>query len=266
MDINKERYTFEDFKEIIAILRSENGCPWDREQTHESIKKNLIEESYEFIHEVDSKSKDGMCEELGDVLLQVLLHSQIAKDSGEFTIDDVIDKIAKKMIFRHPHVFEKDKVSTSNEAFDIFKDRKEKEKKFRNKIEEIEHIPEDFPSLIKGYKLISKLNKLQPDIWTNDFNDYYNKTLEELNELKNSYVSGDRDSIEDELGDVLMTVVSIGKSMDIDSEVALNRSFKKVLNRLQSIENMCIKNGEKIENISREVFLDYLKILKNMEK
>ena len=266
MDINKERYTFEDFKEIIAILRSPNGCPWDKEQTHESIRKNLIEESYEFIHEVDSSSKEGMCEELGDVLLQVLLHSQIAKDNNEFTIDDVIDGIAKKMIFRHPHVFEKDKASTSTEAFDIFKQRKEKEKKFKNKIEEIEHIPEDFPSLIKGYKLISKLGKIQPDIWTNEFDDYYKKTEEELNELKNAYIARNMDSIEDELGDVLMTIVALGKSMDVDSEVALSRSFTKVLKRLRNIENSCLENGEKIEEISAKRFLDYWEKAKNIEK
>lgn len=257
MDINKEKYTFEDFKEIIEILRSENGCPWDRAQTHESIRKNLIEESYEFIHEVDVNSKEGMCEELGDVLLQVLLHSQIAKDNNEFTIDDVIDGIARKMVFRHPHVFEKDKATTTTEAFDIFKTRKEKEKHFKNKIEEIEHIPEDFPALIKGYKLISKLNKIKPDIWTNEFEDYYNKVNEELNELKNAYIEKNMDSIEDELGDVLMTIVALGKSFDIDSEVALSKSFKKVLGRLKNIEEICDKNGEKIEEISSEKFLDY---------
>lgn len=266
MDINKERYTFEDFKEIISILRSPDGCPWDREQTHESIRKNLIEESYEFIHEVDSGSEEGMCEELGDVLLQVLLHSQIAKDNNEFTIDDVIDGIAKKMIFRHPHVFEKDKASNSNEAFDIFKERKEKEKKFKNKIEEIEHIPEDFPALIKGYKLYSKLSKIQPNIWTNEFEDYYKKSQEELNELKNAYISHNMDSIEDELGDVLMTVVALGKSMNIDSEVALNRSFKKVLKRLNKIEEYCLENDEKIDEISSETFLDYWKKSKSIEK
>ena len=97
MDINKEKYTFDDFKEIIAELRSENGCPWDKEQTHESLRKNLIEESYEFIQEVDNSSQEGMREELGDVLLQVLLHSQIASDEGNFTIDDVISSTCSSL-------------------------------------------------------------------------------------------------------------------------------------------------------------------------
>lgn len=273
MDTNKNRYTFDDFREVISVLRSENGCPWDRVQTHESLRKNLIEESYEFIHEADNNSKDGMCEELGDVLLQVMLHSQIAEDNGEFTIDDVIDGIAKKMIFRHPHVFRKDeeeyKISAQNgsdRAYDIFKNQKDKEKKFKNKIEEIEHIPEDFPSLIKGYKMVSKLSKIQPDIWNNSFDDYLKKTNEELSELKEAYQGKDANAMEDELGDVLMTVVSLGKTMEIDSEVALSKAFKKVLGRLKCIEENCEKNGEKIEEISRETFSKYWQDAKNIEK
>ncbi len=271
MDINKKRYDFNDFREIIAILRSENGCPWDRAQTHESIRKNLIEESYEFIHEADTKSKDGMCEELGDVLLQVMLHSQIAKDNEEFTIDDVIDTISKKMIFRHPHVFNKGennapKANGSDMAYDIFKNQKDKEKKFKNKIEEIEHIPEDFPSLIKAYKLMSKLSKIQPDIWTNSFDDYFRKTNEELGELKEAYELGDPKKMEDELGDVLMTVVALGRAMEIDSEVALSKAFKKILHRLEFIEEKCEQNSEKIEEISRETFSKYWREAKNIEK
>ena len=266
MDINKEKYSFEDFKEIIEILRSPEGCPWDRAQTHESIRKNLIEESYEFIHEVDANCKEGMREELGDVLLQVLLHSQIAKDNNEFTIEDVIDGIAKKMIFRHPHVFEKDNVKNADEAYDIFKSRKDKEKKYKNKSDEISHIPEDFPALIKSYKLLSKLNKIQPSIWNKDFNSYNSKLEEELKELKEAYKSGDKDKMEDELGDVLMTAVSLGNAMDIDAEVALNRSFKKVLGRIKNIEENCLKEEEKIDKISPETFSDYWRSVKNIEK
>lgn len=266
MDINKEKYSFEDFKEIIEILRSPEGCPWDRAQTHESIRKNLIEESYEFIHEVDVNSKDGMCEELGDVLLQVLLHSQIAKDNNEFTIEDVIDRIAKKMIFRHPHVFEKDNVENADEAYDVFKSRKDKEKKYKNKSDEISHIPEDFPALIKSYKLLSKLNKIQPTIWSKDFNRYNDKLEEELQELKEAYKSGDKDKMEDELGDVLMTAVSLGNAMDIDAEVALNRAFKKVLGRIKNIEEKCLKSDEKIDKISPETFSNYWESVKNIEK
>lgn len=266
MDTNKERYTFDDFREIISILRSENGCPWDREQTHESLRKNLIEESYEFIHEVDTNSKEGMCEELGDVLLQVLLHSQIAKDDGEFTIDDVIDGISKKMIYRHPHVFGEQKATNSEEALKFFKQSKNKEKKLNSKSEEIGHVPEDLPALIKSYKMFSQLEKMQPNYFSGKFEDYLKKVKEEINELEDAYKNNDMDNFEEELGDVLTMVVSLGHTMKVDSEVALNKSFKKVLNRIKIIEEKLLKPDEKLDTISPETFLEYWKISKSMEK
>jgi len=266
MDVNKKRYTFDDFREIISILRSENGCPWDREQTHESLRKNLIEESYEFIHEVDTNSKEGMCEELGDVMLQVLLHSQIAKDEGEFTLDDVIDGIAKKMIYRHPHVFGEQKATSSEEALKFFKQSKNKEKKLNSKAEEIGHVPEDLPALIKSYKMFSQLEKMQPNYFSGKFEDYLKKVKEEINELEDAYKNNDMDNFEEELGDVLTMVVSLGHTMKVDSEVALNKSFKKVLNRIKIIEENLLKADEKLDSIAPETFLEYWKVSKSMEK
>lgn len=257
MDTNKEKYSFEDFKEIIAILRSENGCPWDKEQTHESLRKNLIEESYEFIHEADINSKEGMCEELGDVLLQILLHAQIAKDNNEFTIEDVIDGIAKKMIFRHPHVFGELKAKNSEEAYNLFKMKKDKEKKFTNKSDELSHIPEDYPALIKSHKLLSKLHKIQPDIWNDNFESYRKKLDEELSEVEVAFKTNKKNEMEEELGDVLMAVTALGNSMDVDAEVALSKSFKKFLNRIRIIEEKLLKSGEKIDEISPAIFEEY---------
>lgn len=266
MELNKEKYDFNDFREVISILRSENGCPWDREQTHESLRKNLIEESYEFIHEVDANSKEGMCEELGDVLLQVLFHSQIAKDEGEFTLDDVIDGITKKMIFRHPHVFGEEKATSSEEALKLFKKSKNKEKKIKTKAEEIGHVPEDLPALIKCYKMYSHLEKIQPNYFTRDFDKYIKKVKEELNELESAYKNNDKDNFEEELGDVLSTIVSVGHILKVDSEVALNRSFNKVLNRIKIIEEICTENNQKIDEINPETFVDYWKKSKKLEK
>jgi len=266
MDTNKEKYTFDDFVEIIAELRSENGCPWDKEQTHESLRKNLIEESYEFIQEVDNNSYDGMCEELGDVLLQVLLHAQIAKDEGKFTIEDVIDGIAKKMIFRHPHVFGENKAKNADEALVYFNQSKNKEKKLKSKAEEIAHVPEELPALIKCYKLFSKLEKIQPDHFTGRFEDYIRKVREELKELEEAYNKKDAENFEEELGDVLNTVVSLGHTMKVDSEIALNKNFKKILNRIKVIENICIENGQNIDKITKQEFLEYWEKAKNVEK
>lgn len=266
MDTNKEKYTFDDFVEIIRTLRSENGCPWDREQTHKSLRKNLIEESYEFIQEVDSNSAEGMCEELGDVLLQVLLHSQIAKDEGSFTIDDVIDGIAKKMIFRHPHVFGEKKATNSEEALKFFNQSKNKEKSLKSKAEEIGHVPQELPALIKSYKMYSKLEKIQPAIFTGKFEDYIKKVKEELGELEKAYDNKDTENFEEELGDVLTTVVSLGHTMNIDSEIALNKNFMKILNRIRIIEEKFLKEGEKLDNIMPEEFITYWESAKSLEK
>ena len=266
MDTNKERYTFDDFREVISILRSENGCPWDREQTHESLRKNLIEESYEFIHEVDTNSKEGMCEELGDVMLQVLLHSQIAKDNGEFTLDDVIDGITKKMIFRHPHVFGEKKASNSEDALKYFKQSKNKEKKLKSKSEEIGHVPEDLPALIKVYKMYSQFEKMQPVYFNGEFTTYIKKVREELAELEEAYNNDDMENFEEELGDLLTTVVSLGHTKKIDSEIALNKSFKKVLNRISIMEEKLLKPDEKLDTIAPGVFKEYWKMAKTMEK
>lgn len=266
MDISKEKYTFDDFVEIIKILRSENGCPWDREQTHESLRKNFIEESYEFINEVDTNSSKGMCEELGDVLLQILLHAQIAKDEGQFCIDDVIDGIAKKMIFRHPHVFGDKKAKNTDEALELFKQSKNKEKKLKSKSEEIAHVSEELPALMKSYKMYSHLEKMQPDYFNGNFESYIEKTREELEELENAYRNKDIKNFEEELGDVLMTVVGLGHINKVDSEISLNKSFKKVLNRIKKIEELALKDGENIENMPPEEFCNYWEKSKSVEK
>ena len=265
MDTNKDRYTFDDFVEIISTLRSENGCPWDREQTHESLRKNLIEESYEFIHEVDTNSKEGMCEELGDVLLQVLLHAQIAKDEGMFDINDVITGIAKKMINRHPHVFGEEKAQNADDALKLFIQSKNKEKSLKSKSEAMGHVPEDLPALMKSYKMYSHLEKMQPEVFSGNFNEYINKVREELDELEMAYNKKEQDNFEEELGEVLTTVVSLGHTMKVDSEIALNKNFKKILNRIKKIEEISLKNEKNIENMPGEKFLEYWNIAKSTE-
>ena len=266
LDTNKNRYTFDDFVEIISTLRSENGCPWDREQTHESLRKNLIEESYEFIHEVDTNSKEGMCEELGDVLLQVLLHAQIAKDEGMFDINDVITGIAKKMINRHPHVFGEEKAQNAEDALKLFIQSKNKEKSLKSKSQAMGHVTEDLPALMKSYKMYSHLEKMQPEVFSGKFSDYINKAREELDKLEKAYSQKDQNNFEEELGDVLSTVVSLGHTMKVDSEIALNKNFKKILNRIEKIEEISLKNEKNIENMPSKMFLEYWNNAKSTEK
>lgn len=266
MELNKERYSFEDFKEIIKILRSENGCPWDKEQTHSSLRKNLIEESYEFIHEVDTNSKKGMCEELGDVLLQVVMHSEIASEAGEFTIEDVIDGIAKKMLFRHPHVFGDAKANNVDEALESFKSQKSKEKNYKNIGDSLEKIPGDLPALIKLYKLSGKLKKMQPEVFKEDVNEWFDKLYENLHLLENMYAFSNEAEIEDKMGEIFGEVVMIGNILGVDSEVSANKEFENTKKRIEIIEEKFLKNGEKITELSPEIFDEYWKNTKNVEK
>ena len=251
MDINKPKYDFNDFVEIIKILRSPNGCPWDRAQTHETIKSNLIEESYEFLSEIDKKNIEGMQEELGDVLLQVLLHAQIAKDDNEFDINDVIDGIAKKMVFRHPHVFGEDTAVNSDNALDLFNKQKDKEKHFEKRVDVLKSIPESYPALIKAQKTSSKLNKIQPD--------YFKKSVEENTEILKQTVAKIEKINEESIGEILWQVVTLAKVADVDAEIALTNINKKIIEKFENVENKIIENNEKIEEMDSKNFEKYWK-------
>lgn len=249
MDINKPKYDFNDFVEIIKILRSPNGCPWDRAQTHESLKSNLIEESYEFLSEIDKNNVDGMKEELGDVLLQVLLHSQIAQDDDKFDINDVVDGIAKKMVFRHPHVFGDDKATNVGNALDLFNKQKDKEKHFIKQVDVLKSIPESYPALIKAEKTASKLNKIQPD--------FFKKTVKENTETLKQTVANLDNINEESIGEILWQVVTLSKVADIDAEIALTNVNKKTVEKFENVENKIIENNEKIEEMDSKNFKKY---------
>ena len=154
----KDKYEFKDLVEIIALLRSENGCPWDREQTHKSLKANLIEETYEVLDAIDLGDKDKICEELGDVLLQVVFHAQLSSEEGNFSINGVISKLCSKMIQRHPHVFGKIRLETSNEVLYNWEVIKKKEKKVLSHTDLLKDIPSNLPALMRSYR--SKLGQL----------------------------------------------------------------------------------------------------------
>jgi len=222
MDINKEKYTFNDFVEIVRELRGEHGCPWDKAQTHESIEKDMVEEAYEFINEVDEKNYEGMCEELGDVMLNILLQSQIADEEGKFDIGDVIDGISKKMIYRHPHVFENDKVTTAEEALDSFNARKTKEKNIGGLEDKLKRIPNSYPMLLKSYKLSGVLSK-NLDSWDKEVNESIVKDgIENVKNVNNT------DEGEKIIGDILFEICKLSKKLNINPELALEKKYLKV--------------------------------------
>lgn len=265
MEFNKERYDFNDLVEVIKTLRSPDGCKWDMVQTHQSLKSSLIEESYELLNEIENDNVSGMREELGDVLLQVVMHSQIANDEGRFDINDVIDEITKKMIFRHPHVFGDKKVNNLDEAYDSFYKSKEIEKNYIGLADELNRIPKAFPALMKSYKLTKKLHKARPDIFKNSFENHMNKVYDEIEKFKEAYVKNDRKMMENEFGDILCTVVSLGQTLEIDSEIVLNNNFDKIKGRIEKIENM-LGNYKKIKELTPEEFNEYWENAKLLEK
>ena len=242
--MKKERYGFEDLVEIMKTLRSPNGCPWDREQDHESLKKYLIEETYEVIEAIDLKSPGKLCEELGDVLLQVVFHAAIAEENGRFTIYDVIDGISRKMVHRHEHVFGKAHAETSDDVLELWDKIKKQEKGAKSQTEIMKDVPVVLPALMRSYKVQEKAAKVGFD-W-DDIEDAWKKVYEEMEELYEVYKSGDLEKTEEELGDLLFAVVNVSRFLKIQPELALTKTINKFIKRFEYIETTSADNGKNL--------------------
>jgi len=229
---SKEKYDFQDLLRVMDILRGEGGCPWDREQTHESIRKNFIEEVYEACEAIDLKDNTLLCEELGDVLLQVVYHADIAEDEGAFTMADVCNGVTRKMVQRHPHIFGDAVASTSSEVLDVWEDVKRKEKGQETYADTIRAVARSLPALAYAQKVQKKAAKAGFD-WP-DVSGAFDKLSEETDELKRA-MNGDGDKTE-ELGDLLFAAVNIARFLDIDAEEALERASKKFVRRFIAME------------------------------
>jgi len=246
----KDKYSFSDLLEIIKILRGENGCPWDREQTHESIKKYLIEETYEVLEVIDLGDKKRVCDELGDLLLQIVFHAQIAQEEGDFTIDDVVTGICRKMISRHTHVFGDEKAENSDEVLTNWEKIKKKEKGIRSQTDVLKDVPSNLPALMRSYKVQQKAAQVGFD-WDN-VEDAIKKVDEEIVELKEVYKDKDVERITDEVGDVLFSIVNVTRFLKVQPELALTSSINKFIKRFEYIEQESKKANKKIEDMSLE--------------
>ncbi|MEN2766716.1 nucleoside triphosphate pyrophosphohydrolase [Ornithinibacillus xuwenensis] len=236
-------HTFARLREVIATLRGPEGCPWDKEQTHESLREYAIEEVYELIDAIDEQDDHGIIEELGDVLLQIMLHSQIGEDDGYFTIDDVIQSITDKMIYRHPHVFSTVQVESVNDVTTNWEDLKRKEKgEARKSI--LDGIPRNLPSLAKAYKLQKKAAKVGFD-WS-DVGDIWKKLNEEIEEVKEAIDTNNAVELEKEFGDVLFVLANLARYYKINPENALNQTNQKFISRFSFIEEQLEANGKDI--------------------
>lgn len=247
-----------DLIEITKILRSENGCPWDREQTHESLRKYMIEEAYELVEAIDKDDIDGLIEELGDVLYQVSIHSQIGIEEGYFDIYEVSDSICNKMISRHPHVFEE---SNSDKSL-TWEEKKMLEKNETRVVESMKRIAKTLPGLMRAQKIQSKAAKLGFD-WDN-IEDVFEKVKEEYQEFMDEYKKADKDKMKKEFGDLLFSLVNLGRFLDIDSEEAINLTNEKFISRFEHVENSIINSGKTFDEVSLETMDEYWKQAKKL--
>ncbi|ELC8460058.1 nucleoside triphosphate pyrophosphohydrolase [Clostridium perfringens] len=241
---------FQDLLDIIETLRNPGGCPWDREQTHESLKSALLEECYEVIDAIENEDEDALIEELGDVLFQVVFHASIGKEDGYFDIMDVIGGISNKMINRHPHVFGNEEANTSEQVLVNWEEIKKEEKGIKTLTEEMQNIAKSLPATTRAYKVQKKAKKVGFD-W-DDVNCAMDKVKEELNEIKEVYNCEDKSIIEGEVGDLLFACINVARFLEVDGELALDKTIKKFIKRFSYIENEAIKNNKNLKDMTLE--------------
>ncbi len=243
--LKKDVYRFEDLVEILRILRAPDGCPWDRVQTHLSNRRNFLEEAYEAAEAFDRDDPALMCEELGDMLMQVLFNIHIEEDAGRFTLDDVTDHICRKLIFRHPHVFGNEKAETSEQVLDNWDKLKREEKGQRTAADAMDSVARTLPALWRADKLQSKAEKA--GFRFRDSDGSLDKLEEEVRELREAVT---RDTnVEEELGDVLFAAVNAGRYRDVDPEAALNAACEKFIRRFRAAERAAAQQGQDVSQL-----------------
>ncbi|MHB9035935.1 MAG: nucleoside triphosphate pyrophosphohydrolase [Armatimonadota bacterium] len=234
--------------ETVATLRGPSGCPWDRQQTHESLKKYAIEETYEVVEAIESGDPVKIEDELGDMLLQVLLHAQIASESGQFDVADVCRRIREKLWRRHPHVFADTKVSGVDDVVHNWEQIKRAEPGYEERKSALDGVPQSMPALMQASKMSKKAARTGFD-WP-DVHAIFGKLDEETHELEEAIASGDKARIKDEIGDMLFTIVNIARHEEIDPEEALRAMLEKFRKRFTRIEEHARDNERSIQDMS----------------
>lgn len=236
----KESYDLRDFVALVSYLRSPNGCPWDQVQTHESIRRNFLEETYEACEAIDAGDLVHMREELGDVLMQVLFHTDIEREAGHFDIDDVADAACKKLVYRHPHVFRRDEPDAPD--WDTMKQR---ERAQTTTAEAMDSVARSLPALWRCDKIQAKAAKTGFE-WS-DVHAALDKVDEETRELRAAVASGDTEAIGDELGDLLFAAVKVARFAGIDPEQAAHAACEKFIRRFSAMETAAANDGTALE-------------------
>lgn len=248
MLLEKDGYTVDDLVTVVEVLRSEEGCPWDREQDHKSIRKDFIEETYEVIEAIDNEDTVLLREELGDVLLQVVFHAQIENEKKVFGLDDVANDVCVKLIHRHPHVFGDVQADTSDKVLANWEKIKSEEKERKTVTDKLRAIPPMLPALMRAEKVGKKASCF-------DFPDADSvmlKVKEELCELEEAIGEASSQNIEEEMGDLLLTLTSLCRKLKIEPEVALNKATEKFINRFEAIEKEVVSEGLDINDLKMQ--------------
>ncbi len=246
----KDRYDIYDLVEIMKMLRAPGGCPWDAEQTHESIKKNLIEETYEVIEAINKNDKELLCEELGDTLMQVVFHAQMESEAGVFDFSTVSDGVCKKLIERHPHVFGEVTISGVDDVLTNWDAIKRKTKGQKSTTESMLSVPRELPALMRATKLQKKAADVGFD-WS-DASGALDKLEEEIAELRAAIANEDKENMAEELGDVLFSAVNVSRFIKTDAEEALTAASDKFLSRFTTVEALAKERNIDMKAVGME--------------
>ena len=256
--VDKLAYDVYDLQKLMELLRGPDGCPWDREQTHESIRRNLLEEAYEAAEAIDGDDADNLIEELGDVLMQVVFHADIASKAGRFDLNDIADATCRKLIRRHPHVFGSFRAKNGDESLVFWEDIKREEKLHGSTYDEMQSVARNLPALWRAEKIQAKAAKAGFD-WP-DYTGALEALRAEAGELENAIAAGE--NIEEELGDLIFSAVNLSRFFGIDAEHALGLSSDKFMSRFRKLEASALSQGRSL----RDMTLDDMEALYQQAK
>ena len=248
--LKKTSYSIDDLIEIMKMLRAPGGCPWDREQTHQSIRKNFIEETYEAVEAIDTEDPEPLEEELGDVLLQIIFHTEMEEEKGSFSFEDVVTGICRKLIVRHPHVFGDVEVQGSEQVLANWDEIKKRQKGQKKSVETLESVSRALPALMRSTKVQQRAARAGFD-WP-EVSGALEKIREETAELEEAVAGGSREGIAEELGDLLFSVVNVSRFVKVDAEEALTRATDKFTARFAAVERMAAERGIDMKETSIE--------------
>lgn len=259
----KSNYSFEQLMDIMRMLRAPGGCPWDAEQTHESLTRYLLEETYEVIEAIDEKSPQHLKEELGDLLLQPIFHAAIAEESGDFTIDDIISTLCEKLIRRHPHVFGDLEIKDSNQQVENW-DKIKRLEKGDQRPSALSGVPNHLPALLKAHKISEKASRVGFD-WEH-VDQVHAKVMEELHEFEEAWAGGDPTRMEDELGDLLFAIANLGRFLALNPEDALRKTITRFQKRFSYVETELLRQGVPMQNATLEEMERLWELAKSAER